>query len=48
MKIRNHIIKDVVVIKLIVMIGLFAYYVLPPDYHGPVTIAANMLWLWRT
>lgn len=48
MKIRNHYIKDAIIIKAVVMVGLIAYHFLPPEYAVHVALASNLLWLWRT
>jgi len=46
---RFHItLEEIIIMKLIIMIGFLAVYFLPVHLTIPVTVATNLLWLWRT
>lgn len=38
---------DVIVIKVGLSVALTAAFLVPPPWHIPVGIAANMVWVWR-
>lgn len=40
--------RDVRIMKVIVMFGLFAALLLPPEQANAVAMLSNILWLWRT
>lgn len=40
-------IADVIVIKTALSVALIAAFFVPPPWHIPVGIAANMVWVWR-
>lgn len=38
---------DVIVLKTALSVALIAAFLVPPPWHIPVGIAANMVWVWR-
>lgn len=41
-------VRQLVILKLVIMCGLLAAYFLPPTHAMFVAASANLLWLWRT
>lgn len=40
-------VTDIVLIKVALSLAIAAAYFVPPPWHVPVGVAANMFWLWR-
>lgn len=40
--------RNVVIVKTIVCVGILAAYMLPQQYAMAVGAASNLLWLWKT
>jgi hypothetical protein len=45
-RLHRHHIRQLVILKVIIMIGILATYFLPPVHAAVVGAAANILWLW--
>jgi len=39
--------NDIIVIKTGLSVALIAAFIVPPPWHIPVGVAANLVWIWR-
>ena len=43
----NLTLTDIVIIKVGLSVALTAAFLVPPPWHIPVGISANLIWIWR-
>lgn len=43
----NKHLRILIILKVVIGVGLTASYFLPPQHSIPLSIATNMLWLWK-